>query len=295
MTHLYLLLAIALASGAAKTVLCKKIGMTTNGPADLLFYNSLTFAVIFLITFVAWLINITGISWFTVLLALAFAAVNLIAQTCNMQALKEGPMGVCVFLYSCGFVIAAFSGVLFWGEAFVWTQAAGVALLVASFLLLLLLSEFKRKTLRMPHKRWIFFALLSMIASGGLGVIQKAHQSSAHRNELFAFLFISFAAAGAFAFALHLFLGPRSARRCPASGSKLALLNGLAFGAVNILNLFLAGQLPSMVFFSVYNGGLIVVGAFVGVIFFQEKLKKYDIAGLTVGIAGILLIAMKPD
>lgn len=331
---LYALLCITLVCGTARAAFGKKIGTLLKRPPDLFFYNGVTFAVIFVIVFTAWLINITAVSWFTALWGLAFAAVMLAAQLFNMLALKDGAMGLCSFFYSCGFVIAAFAGVLFWDEPFFWSQIAGVALVAASFVPIVFLSKSRKKPVareegakqieaptadgqeatapRKKPKIWIVFALISMVASGILGVIQKIHQTSdVHKDELFAFLFISFAAASLIAFIFRFVAARRSkgaaeiepaavditaAQKIPfcKSGLFFALLNGAVFGVVNILNTYLSGRLPSMIFFPVYNGGVIFAGLFTGLLVFKEKITGYDIIGLIIGVAGIILIALKP-
>ncbi|MDR0426835.1 MAG: DMT family transporter [Clostridiales bacterium] len=314
---LYVLLGITLACGTARTAFSKKVGAASKAPRDLFFYNAVICAVICAATFAAYLLRPTGISPFTALLALAYAGVTLAAQLFNIKALKDGAIGVCTLFYSCGFVIAAFAGILFWGEPFFWSQMVGVLLILGSFFLIVFLSKTAKtppgETSAAPdapdapkRRLWILFAFLSLLSSGFLGVLQKIHQTSGYKEELFPFLFISFAAALAAAVALR-FIAPRGedaaddtgaadGKRTPfyRSGTMFALLYGAVFAAVNILNTYLSGQLPSMIFFPVYNGGVIFTGLFVGLLIFRESVTKYDIIGLLVGVAGILFIALKP-
>jgi len=134
-------------------------------------------------------------------------------------------------------------------------------------------------------------------------------QTSIYANELFAFLFIAFATASAAAFIVYAFtlhngknkltddfneLSAYTQGKIETGGIINALLFGLVFCVANVLNLYLSGQLPSMIFFPVYNGGVVLVSALAGWFFFKEEMNKNVITGLVIGIAGILLIAVKP-
>ena len=64
----------------------------------------------------------------------------------------------------------------------------------------------------------------------------------------------------------------------------LAIFSGAALGMIHSLNLYLSGVLPSIVFFPVVNGGLILMTAMVSVVVFHERLKVKQIAGLILGV-----------
>ena len=64
----------------------------------------------------------------------------------------------------------------------------------------------------------------------------------------------------------------------------LAIFSGAALGMIHSLNLYLSGALPSIVFFPVVNGGLILMTAMVSVVVFHERLKAKQIAGLIMGV-----------
>ena len=42
--------------------------------------------------------------------------------------------------------------------------------------------------------KWLFLCLIAFAATGGIGVMQKVHQSSSYRDELNAFLIVAFIA-----------------------------------------------------------------------------------------------------
>lgn len=301
----YILLGVVLACGAARTVFGKKLGLISDSNEKLFLYNGIAFAVVLVMVFTAYCIGRTAISAFTALWAVAYAVLAVAAQLFYILALKNGATGICTFFYSAGFIIPTFAGVLFWNEPFVYSQLTGVLLVLGSFALIGIFSKRgkteQNETDGENKKRgglWIIPAVLSMLASGVIGVVQKIHQTSAYKGELFAFLFISFIFATAFSLTVSVIMAKKRKTVFRSMLTKPAVLssicNGVTSGGVNILNLYLAGALPSMVFFPIYNGGVIIAGLILGIIVYKEKITKYDMIGLAAGVAGILLIALKP-
>ena len=68
------------------------------------------------------------------------------------------------------------------------------------------------------------------------------------------------------------------------------LICGLVSCCYQRLNLDLAGKLPSVLFFPVFNGGVILLSSVTGWVFFREKLTKLQIFGLISGFISILVI-----
>ena len=56
------------------------------------------------------------------------------------------------------------------------------------------------------------------------------------------------------------------------------------------LNLALANLIPGAVFFSVSNGAAALFGALSGRVFFGERLRKAQIAGIALGVVSIAVI-----
>lgn len=64
---------------------------------------------------------------------------------------------------------------------------------------------------------------------------------------------------------------------------------GIAGCVYNRLNIFLAGQLPSVVFYPTFNGSVILISTLCGLIFFKEKLKARQAVGIAAGAAALML------
>ena len=68
-----------------------------------------------------------------------------------------------------------------------------------------------------------------------------------------------------------------------------ALLCGIFACVYNRLNVTLSGALPGVVFFPIFNGSVIILSTLAGLIFFGERLKGSQIAGMVIGVAALML------
>lgn len=72
-----------------------------------------------------------------------------------------------------------------------------------------------------------------------------------------------------------------------------SLLGGLALGIINIVCTSCAlkalGVLSTGTFYPLYNIGIVILATLIGVLFFKEKLKWLQVAGLAIAIAAIAL------
>jgi multidrug transporter EmrE-like cation transporter len=81
------------------------------------------------------------------------------------------------------------------------------------------------------------------------------------------------------------------------SGGKIAWLfivimifSGICVGANHKLNLALAGEIPSAVFFPIVNGGGLVLTTLAAVLLFKEKLSTKQWIGVVLGIASVVFL-----
>lgn len=72
----------------------------------------------------------------------------------------------------------------------------------------------------------------------------------------------------------------------------MALGTGVIIGVTNQVNLWLSGVLPSIVFFPIVNGGVIILSGIAAVVLFREKLTKAQKIGIFTGILSICLLGI---
>ena len=238
-----------------------------------------------------------GASQFTLFLGIAFGLVTALQAVTNLLALQIGPMSYTTLIVSFSTLISAVSGALFFGESIGVSQIVGIALMLISFLLAVERKEGENKT----SMRWLLLCLVAFFSCGGIGVMQKIHQSSPYRQELGAFLIIAFAAcfAASAVFCLILWRKQGKSAGFPVVSGKagMLLLGGMILCGVcsainNKLNLYLSGVMDSAVFFPIVNGGGLVLSTLAAVVLFRERLTPKQWIGVATGILSVLLLAI---
>ena len=137
-------------------------------------------------------------------------------------------------------------------------------------------------------------SLLAMSGSGCSAIIQKLHQRSEFVAELPSFLTLALLASAAMCFVLHLFL-PREAEKGGRMGLRsfaFPAVSGLCIGCLHLMNLVLAGKLPSVIHFPVYNVGSMILTGVLGALIFRERSGRMQIAGFAIGCIAILIVGL---
>ena len=195
-------------------------------------------------------------------------------------------------------LISALSGVLFFGESLGWAQIVGMALMLISFVL----ATEQRAGEKHATWKWMGLCLIAFVATGGIGIMQKVHQSSSHKGELSTFLILAFAVSSLLCFLFSLLLKrrehtqERTDRATPTDSKKKWLLlavmavSGGCVAVNNKFNLYLSGVLESAVFFPIVNGGGLVLAALAALLIFRERLSKKQWIGIVFGIASVIFL-----
>lgn len=234
-------------------------------------------------------------SVYTLLFGAAFGAVTTLRGVTNIAALNCGPMSYTSVIISFFTLISALSGVLFFGETLGWAQIVGMVLMLASFVLAAK-SDGKGKR---SNGKWLVLCLVAFLATGGIGLMQKVHQGSAHRDELNAFLITAFISASVFCSAVVYVLKKRAGRSAQTADQAprrpyllllIMLISGFCVAANHRFNLYLSGIMNSAVFFPIVNGGGLVLTTIAAVTVFRERLVKKQWVGLILGIASVVFL-----
>ncbi|MBE6697899.1 MAG: hypothetical protein E7581_05190, partial [Ruminococcaceae bacterium] len=139
-------------------------------------------------------------------------------------------------------------------------------------------------------------------ATGGIGVMQKVHQSSVYRNELNAFLIIAFVSSAVFCAIFALLqkrregLSTNEKEKRNKSRMLIWLLigimvtNGACVAVNNKFNLYLSGVMDSAIFFPIVNGGGLVLTTLAAVLLFKERLSVKQWIGVAFGIISVVFL-----
>ena len=246
--------------------------------------------------FALWALNgfTFGASVFSVLLGVAFGVIVMAHAIWNGKAVQEGPFGYTTVIVNMSTAITALSGALFWGESLTPLKLVGIALM-------LVCCAFAVDTTGDSGKKggikWFLLCILALIASAGIGLMQKVHQTSEYKSELMGFLIISFCTGAVISALAYLLLHRKETALCGKPERKLLLpivalvaTCGIGVAINHSFNLFLSGAMDTSIFFPVINGLPLLASLIVSFVIFKEKLKKKQLFGFAIGIAALVCL-----
>ena len=283
----YLLLALSIVLSTGRNLFSKKLSGIRFATRQFFLCQSALFLCGGVALVLFGKISFSTVSYKILVYAAVYAVLLLFAQWFYTAALAKGNTGLCSTVYSLGFIFPTLSGAILWSERFSFFDLLGILCAVSA----IIASGSKARTREKTTKSYYFIPLvIAMLASGGLGIVQKLQQKSNYADEKSIFLLIAFLLAAVISLTFALLAKKTDADSI--SPRKLAVASsvGLFFGCCNLLNTSLAGMLDSAIFFPTLNVGVILLSMICGVIFFKEKIKKREISVLILGLASILLL-----
>lgn len=310
----WLLLSISIVAGQigsiARTYYCK---LLVRSNRDYYMLNGVCSAVCALLLWAMGGFGKLACSPFSLSLGVLFGVVTMVQTLTNSAALHCGPWSYTTVLVSLSTIIPAISGALFWKESIGIFQIIGMVLLVACFILSVNTGHDDGHAASL---RWLVLCLVAFVSNGAIGVMQKVHQSSIHKEELSAFLISAFVVSTLFSLVVYgvypLFNRRPSGTPVQADHNEnnsvltttrlstgkillivaLFVVIGITTAMIHSFNLYLSGVLPSAVFFPVVNGVSLLLVTLFSVVLFHEKLTLRQWIGLGIGTAAVLLLCL---
>ena len=234
------------------------------------------------------------VSPFSFILSVVFAAVTVAAQYFGLLSMSLGPMSFSVLFTYLSAMIPTVFGCIYRHELPQIQQIIGLILMIITFILSIDFSENSGMTVK-----WILTVAGSFLGMGLIGVFQTVHQVSDYAFEINGFLFWAFVFS-TIMFALLYIPYKLKDKRENIKKEKfsiqdwlLMIITGVIIGAINLINLYLSGKMPSVIFFPIVNGGVIVLSGIASILLFKEKLAPKKLAGLIIGIISVCLIGIE--
>lgn len=232
-------------------------------------------------------------SGYTVFMGAAYGLATVLGAICTLLALGAGPLSYTTVITSCSMVIPSLSG-LWFGETVSVFQYVGIVVMVFSFLLAV---DTKSKQDNGANLKWFVCCMLAFICSGSVGVLQKIHQNSSHKQELSMFLIIAFFVSALLSYFIMLYYRHSKHKYVTVLNAGkfgrflvISLIIGVGFALCNQINMYLSGVMDSIIFFPVVNGGSMIITTAVGLVFFKEKLTQKQMIGLGLGVVAMFLL-----
>lgn len=295
MAILYILLFISVSIETFKNIYYNYFGKNlVESNKDALFFNII--GCLGSLLFFAAAIVVSGssfkVSSYTFISAIIFGLVTAASQYFCLLSMKLGPMSFSVLFTYLSAMIPTVFGIIYRNTPPTIVQIAGLILMILTFTLSIDFGEESGMSVK-----WLFAVAGSFLGMGLLGVCQTVHQTSSYAFEINGFLFWTFSFAFIFFYILYVLSSFRNKQKSEKKAYKpkdwaSMIITGVFLGAINLINLYLSGKLPSVIFFPIVNGGVIILSGLASILIFKEKLPKKKIAGLIIGIIATCLIGI---
>lgn len=203
------------------------------------------------------------------------------------QSMANGPVSLSTLIGSCAFIIATFFGVVYCDERVSIAQVIGMAMLVVA----LILCVNPKKSNEKLTKKWMLYCLAFFLAGGFVGVLYKLFGKSSASGEHEIMLLT----ASIVSTMLFLIFGIIRAKKSGGSAVPnkqvliFILLSGIASCSYIRLNLTLSNIIPSVIFFPVSNGGMVILSTVAGRLLFKERLTAVQLLGIAIGCIAVVI------
>lgn len=295
----YLLLAMSVCANVAYSSFYNYFGKkAVKRQSDNYKVNMLIYSVAAIVLLIVGLASGMKISWFTVLFGMLFGTVTALSGIFKLNALNCGPMSFTILLITSSMILPAFSGYIIWGEPLsIWKVIGTFLMIVAAYF-----STDKQQNQKKKSIKWLIFCFFAFLFVGSIGIMQKIQKKSAFSDETDAFLAIAFVTA-AILCAVSYALKHRSEKKhlneadvlIPIKVKKLLFLTvicGLFIAFLNVVNLYLAGVLPSAFLFPIQNGGTTMMSVVVAMTVFRERISGRHAIGMAIAIVALVMLAL---
>lgn len=285
------LLVLSIAMSVGRNLFSKRLSCVRFGSRGFFLCQSVLFLLGAVAVAVFGQLKIAPIAPETLIYAVTYGLLLICSQWFYTSALSTGNTGLCSTVYSLGFILPTLSGAVLWSEPFSPVDLIGILCAVAAIAFSGMRNGGKGNT-DSSAKRYFPPLLTAMLASGGLGIVQKLQQRSDFADEKSAFLLIAFLLASLISLISAFAVNKGGTEGEGFERSKLAVAAGVGvlFGCCNLLNTVLAGSLPSAIFFPTLNIGVIFLTLICGTVIYKEKIRRNEIFVFVFCIAAILLL-----
>ncbi len=284
----YLLLILSIFCASLKSIFSKISNKSIDADNNIYTFNFYLFAIGGLMIFVFGFKDLATLTIETCIFAVIYSFFTLLSQIMLIKATNTGDVALSSLFYSSGFLVPIIGSAIIYNEIISPRQGIGIALLMISFIISVKLKKKETSEKKNNTVKWLIYATLAMLAAGTVGLLQKIFRMSSLQTEMNGFLIVTFAIITLAMFILM----PKNKVKKKKGFFSSAIVIGICMGGANILNLYLAGVLPSVIVFSALNGGSIVVSALGANLILKEKLSIRKKIGILIGIVSILLIAV---
>lgn len=285
---IYLLFAMALGLGVSKNVLPKIGGHQFSGISNIMAVNIVT-AIIGIIVLAIQGVDLSVALDIRFIIMAAFYGIATIgAQSLYIKAVEYGSVSVCSMIYAFGFLMPTFIMSAYLKEQISHFKIFGIVIIIVAVIMVTL----SKRCGSTASKKYLPFIFLAMFSSGTVGLLQKIFSNIYGKNIFNEYLLLAFIFMLASSSVLKLIFVKNKIENLLLDKKTVIICFLLAFSNVfqNKLTLYLAADLPAIVFFPVYNGGTIILSSVFSYLFLKEKINLLGWIGVFCGVIAIVIM-----
>lgn len=204
-------------------------------------------------------------------------------------ALKEGSFGIIRLIIAVGTLLTVVYGIAFLKEpSSVFTYTGIVLIFIA--VILTNMKYFKGDNIYTTSKKWIWYAMLSMICNTGIGILSRMQQIEFEDKCSNEFLTISLLCSFVILLILSILNDWEKIRENFKKSVGYSVLAGAINGGANIVRMYTYLFIPISVVAPLSSGISIVIGFMASVFVYKEEFNPLQFVGMVVGILAVILL-----
>lgn len=275
---------------------CDKHISTKNGNKYNYIYNFLKFVIVALCFLPMFLIDKAekfGLG--AIICGAACGVMYAISKIVMLKGYEKSSVAFITLCHGAGMLIPCVLGHFFWGEKMSVWSCIGILLTIVSIVFLKGADQ-EHKAIRASG---VLIGIIVFLTSGGIMIAQKLMGLYFKGQSVVAYNFYAFVVAFA---VLGVFVAVKPKVKCdgqndPQKDRKVILLcagaSAVCLCLINWVMTTLAGKVPSVVLFPLFNGLGIVCVCIGSAFVFKEKLTVKRILGLVLGVVGLCLVNIR--
>lgn len=266
---------------AKKLYVNKHTGGTFSFSAGMVFFALIIFLLTSKGTFSFSSSVLTYSFWFALSYGLAVVG--------SFLAIKTGPVSLTSLFNQYSLLVPVFYGILFQGEALTSKLIFGIVLLIVSLIFINYEKGAKQKNITLG---WVVFIIISFIGNGVCSTVQRVQAinfNGEYKNE---FMIIAYGITLAAMFIIAVFTEKKYILSNLKNGLAYFSVGGLCNGILNYLSLIMALTIPAAIMFPVRSAAGVILNTLISVFCFKEKLSAFQLIGIAIGTASIVILNM---
>lgn len=282
----YLMLAVTIMFASANNIVLRA-HKGKDKQSDSFMFNCIVSAV--------WIVVLIGIrnvkiniNAGAIVYALLYGVIQGLFLFFKMQAMTNGPVAVTTLIGNCSLLVSTALGVLIWHEKVGIWQAVGVIILICAMFLCMSGGKKGEKA----SLKWKLYCVGFFVSAGLVGIVFKAFSKSgcADASDM---MITAAIVMTIFCFIVSkIFAAKEGADGLNKTDLCAAAACGILSCVYNRINIYLTGALDSVIFFPVFNGGVILLASLLAFLIFKEKLSSKRKIGIAIGVIAICIIGI---